>query len=192
MFSPWGRLNSWVVSHSALIMGTLRHALGHEYEPWVAANSFLDPSTTSMLYLWFYLVYLVWYYYLSVKFVMWIVKQKIENKRNFFLNVMFSPSLKRLERPELVAEASGHSVRTLRSWRGSWVRPRRTNFCLKTSGPDLETLLQPSPEDLMAAALAGLGRSCWLAVEQYSASMMSASVWTTRLEEKGIFFIRNI
>ena len=24
----------------------------------------------------------VWYYYLSVKFVMWIVKQKIENKRN--------------------------------------------------------------------------------------------------------------
>ena len=29
-----GRLNSWVVSHSALIIGTLRHALGREFEPW--------------------------------------------------------------------------------------------------------------------------------------------------------------
>ena len=29
-----GHLNSWVVSHSALIIGTLRHALGHEFEPW--------------------------------------------------------------------------------------------------------------------------------------------------------------
>ena len=47
----------------------------------VMTNSFSDPSTTSMLYSWFYLV---WYYYLSVKFVMWIVKQKIENKRNLF------------------------------------------------------------------------------------------------------------
>ena len=27
---------------------------------------------------------LIWYYYLSVKFVMWILKQKIENKRNLF------------------------------------------------------------------------------------------------------------
>ena len=26
-------LNSWVVSHSALIIGTLRHALDHEFEP---------------------------------------------------------------------------------------------------------------------------------------------------------------
>ena len=43
----WGRLNSWVVSHLALIIGTLCHG------PWVRAsvttNSFLDPSTTSML-----------------------------------------------------------------------------------------------------------------------------------------------
>ena len=30
----WGRLNSWVVSHLALIISTLRHALGHEFEPW--------------------------------------------------------------------------------------------------------------------------------------------------------------
>ena len=27
---------------------------------------------------------MIWYYYLSVKFVIWIVKQKIENKRNLF------------------------------------------------------------------------------------------------------------
>ena len=29
-----------------------------------------------------YLVYLIWYYYLSVKYVIWIVKRKIENNRN--------------------------------------------------------------------------------------------------------------
>ena len=32
--SEMGHLNSWVVSHSALIIGTLRHALGCEFEPW--------------------------------------------------------------------------------------------------------------------------------------------------------------
>ena len=56
--------------------------------PWVQAsvttNSFLDLSTISMLSSWFYLVYLIWYYYLSVNFVVWIVKQKIENKWNLF------------------------------------------------------------------------------------------------------------
>ena len=36
-----------------------------------------------MLSTWFYLVHLIWYYYLSVKFVMWIVKPKIEIKRFF-------------------------------------------------------------------------------------------------------------
>ena len=46
---------------------------------------FLDPSTTSTLYSLFYLVNLIQYYYLSVKFVIWIVKQKIENKRNLFV-----------------------------------------------------------------------------------------------------------
>ena len=45
---------------------------------------FSDPSTTSTLYSWFYLVYLIQYSYLSVKFVMWIVKQKIENKLALF------------------------------------------------------------------------------------------------------------
>ena len=55
--------------------------------PWAVSLSlgddklFLDPNTISKLYSWFYLV---WYYYLSVKFVMWIVKQKIENKRYLF------------------------------------------------------------------------------------------------------------
>ena len=58
-----------MVSHSALIISTMHHAL--------------DPSTTSML--WFYLVYLIQYCYLSVKFVMRIVKQKIENKRSLYL-----------------------------------------------------------------------------------------------------------
>ena len=29
-----GRLNSWVVSHLALIIGTLHHALGCEFNPW--------------------------------------------------------------------------------------------------------------------------------------------------------------
>ena len=32
--SRFPRLNSWVVSHSALIIGTLCHALGHQFEPW--------------------------------------------------------------------------------------------------------------------------------------------------------------
>ena len=35
-----------------------------------------------ILYLNFHSVYLISYYYLYVKFVMWIVKQKLENKRN--------------------------------------------------------------------------------------------------------------
>ena len=58
--------------------------------PWVGVrasvmtNSFLDPSTTPKISSWYYQVYLIWYYYLYVKFVMWIVKQKIENKQNLF------------------------------------------------------------------------------------------------------------
>ena len=65
----------------------LCHALGHEFEPrwW---QFFLDPSTISTLSSWFYLVYLIWYYYLSVKFAMWIVKQKIENKQTFLKNLV--------------------------------------------------------------------------------------------------------
>ena len=73
-----GRQDSWLASHFALNIGTLRHALGCELS--LGDDSFLDPSKTSMLSSWLYLVYLIWYYYLSVKFVMWIVKQKMENK----------------------------------------------------------------------------------------------------------------
>ena len=86
ILTKWRYGGAWIAewsSHSNLTIGMLCPG------PWVQAsmtsNSFLDPSTTSMLYLWFYLVCLIWYYYLSVKFVMWIVKQKIENKRNLFL-----------------------------------------------------------------------------------------------------------
>ena len=45
--------------------------------PWAMSSSlsydnlFLDPSTTSTLSSWLYLVYLIRYYYLSVKFLMW-------------------------------------------------------------------------------------------------------------------------
>ena len=39
-----GRLNSWVVSHSALIIGTLHHALGHEFEPWGDDKLFFWPK----------------------------------------------------------------------------------------------------------------------------------------------------
>ena len=86
ILTKWRYGGAWIAewsSHSNLTIGMLCPG------PWVQAsmtsNSFLDPSTTSMLYLWFYLICLIWYYYLSVKFVMWIVKQKIENKRNLFL-----------------------------------------------------------------------------------------------------------
>ena len=57
--------------------------------PWALSSSlgddrlFLDPSTTSMLSSWFYLVYLIWYYYFSVKFVMWIVNRKLKIKENY-------------------------------------------------------------------------------------------------------------
>ena len=82
-----GRLNSWVVSHLALIIGTLCHALGHEFKHrWL--QTLFRTQAQSMLSSWFYLVYLIWYYYLSVKFVIWIVKQKIENKQNLFKKAM--------------------------------------------------------------------------------------------------------
>ena len=43
---------------------------------------FIGPKHNIYAFSWFYLVYLIWYYYLCVKFAMWIVKQKIENKQN--------------------------------------------------------------------------------------------------------------
>ena len=78
-----GCLNSWVVSHLALNISMLCHAVCHEFMTWWRQTLF-QTQATSMLSSWLYLVYLIWYYYLSVKFVMWIVKQKIENKWNLF------------------------------------------------------------------------------------------------------------
>ena len=81
---------SWTLGAPELLSGI---TLGSDHQlvccamPWAVSSSldddklFLDPRTTSILSSWFYLI---WYYYLSVKFVMWIVKQKIENKRNLF------------------------------------------------------------------------------------------------------------
>ena len=56
--------------------------LDREFEPWWQQSlfqtqgqhlHFLDDS------IWF-----IWYYYLSVKVVMWFVEQKIENKQIYF------------------------------------------------------------------------------------------------------------
>ena len=81
------QLGTWIAEWSSHLTFEHRYAM-----PWAMSSSLGDiklffPSTTSMLYSWFYLVCLIWYYYLSVKFVMWIVKQKIENKRNLFIYI---------------------------------------------------------------------------------------------------------
>ena len=52
-------------------------------------NLFFGPKHNIYTFFMILLVYLIWYYYLSVKFVMWIVKQKIENKRNLFKKTIF-------------------------------------------------------------------------------------------------------
>ena len=58
--------------------------------PWVMSSClvvdklFIGPKHNIYTFSWFYLVALIWYYYLSVNFVMWIVQQKIENKWNIF------------------------------------------------------------------------------------------------------------
>ena len=61
-------------------------SLVHCAMPWAESSSLDDDKLffgpKHNIYDWFYLVCLIWYFYLSVKFVMWIVKQKIENKRN--------------------------------------------------------------------------------------------------------------
>ena len=54
-----GLLNSWVVSHSALIIGSLRHALGHELQPWWQQTLFRAPAQhlcfihDSIWFIWF-------------------------------------------------------------------------------------------------------------------------------------------
>ena len=44
---------------------------------------FIGPKQNTYNFSWFYLVYLIKYNFLCVKFIMWIVKQKIENKLFF-------------------------------------------------------------------------------------------------------------
>ena len=48
---------------------------------------FIGPKHNIYTFSLFYLVFLIWHYQLSVKFVMWIVKQKIENKQNHSLHI---------------------------------------------------------------------------------------------------------
>ena len=58
------------------------HALGPEFEPWWWQILFWTQAKRICFLLnsiWF-----IWYYYLSIKFVMLIAKQKIENKQNVF------------------------------------------------------------------------------------------------------------
>ena len=87
LLCSWYILDSWVVSHLALNICILC-LVWLWVQALVMTNSFSDTSKTSMFSSWFYLVYLIWYYYLSVKFVMWIVKMKIENKRNLLKKIM--------------------------------------------------------------------------------------------------------
>ena len=88
-----------LVSRGACLNSGITLSSDHRYAipypgPWVQAlmttNSFSDQSTTSLHSSWIYLVYL------TVKFVMWIVKQKIENKRNLFLKICWYHSHKHL------------------------------------------------------------------------------------------------
>ena len=46
---------------------------------------FIGPKHNIYALSYYYLVYLIWCHYLSVKFVMWIVKQKIEDKQLLYV-----------------------------------------------------------------------------------------------------------
>ena len=83
-----GRLDSWVVSHSALNIGTLRHALGRALEPWWWQTLFWPKHNIYDFFMILFGLFDLILLYLSVKFVMWIMKQKIEKKRNLFFKKM--------------------------------------------------------------------------------------------------------
>ena len=59
---------------------TLSHALVHEFKPWCQQTLF---GPKHNIYAFFMILFglfdLIWYYYLSFKFVMWIAEQMIEN-----------------------------------------------------------------------------------------------------------------
>ena len=54
-----GRLNSWVVSHSALIIGALCHALGHEFELWWQQTLFWTQA--QYLHFLHYSIWFIWF-----------------------------------------------------------------------------------------------------------------------------------
>ena len=70
-----GRLDSWMVSHLALNCSMWHHFLDHEFVPWRWQTLYWTEHN-KYAFSWFYVVYLIQYYYLSVKFVLWIVKLK--------------------------------------------------------------------------------------------------------------------
>ena len=81
----WGRLNSWVVSHKALIICTLCHDLGHEFEPWWWQTLFRTQAQhlcflhDSIWFIWFDTIICL----SNLSCELW--NRKIENKRIFFL-----------------------------------------------------------------------------------------------------------
>ena len=108
-----GHLNSSEWFHTWL-WSLVHCAIGHEFKPQWQQTLFRTQAQHLCFIHDFYLIYLIWYYYFSVKFFMWIVKQKIENKRIFLYRVVsgkssckstyrwsqfgFDPQCKQLER----------------------------------------------------------------------------------------------
>ena len=80
-FTNWGALIAeW--SHLALKLGMVCHILGREYKSqWQQTLSWTQSQ--HLWFSWLYLGYFIWKYNFSAKFVIWIVKQKIENKPVF-------------------------------------------------------------------------------------------------------------
>ena len=78
---------AWIAEwYHTRLWSLLRYAM-----PWAVISSLSDDKLffgpKHNIYALFMILFglFVWYYYLSVKFVMWIVKQKIENKIKLFL-----------------------------------------------------------------------------------------------------------
>ena len=120
--------------------------------PWVQAsvttNSFLDLSTISMLSSWFYLVYLIWYYYLSVNFVVWIVKQKIENKWNLFKKIWSLQNVNKTPRLPILL------YRHQNEWKCLWqyfFRLSKSFFCFSEAfGIGKKYLLKVGPKKILS------------------------------------------
>ena len=91
-----GRLNSWVVYSSALIIGSLCHAMGYEFEPWWWQRLFWTQAQhlrflhDSIWFIWFDTI--ICLANLSVKFACELCNRRIENKRNVFKNTRLEES----------------------------------------------------------------------------------------------------